>query len=69
MDDYSKYILENIENQKVSVRKLSELTGIPYMSLHSSLLNDARARPLRAGEYMKICKVMNLDPFMTQKNC
>ena len=69
MDIYSSYIMENLIEQGISVRRLSELCGINYMVLYVSLLSRSRARPLRIGEYMKICEVLNISPVVKQKSC
>lgn len=69
MDEYSRYILKSMKEKGVGIKELAKKVNMGYMQLYNSLLNEKRSRPLRACEYIKICKVLNLDPFGAQKNC
>lgn len=54
----------------MSIRKLAEAAGIPYMNLYNSLSNRNRRRELRASELIAVCKVleMDLEAFAETKN-
>ncbi len=62
MDAQTKAIGEYIKNKGINLAKMSRDTGIPYVSLYDSLLNGARDRNLRAGEYMRICNFLDVNP-------
>lgn len=61
MNKYSSYILEELKKRQISIRNLSELTGIDYMALYYSL-SDKRDRIFRVDEYMQICAVLEINP-------
>lgn len=67
MDQYSTYIMQELKKRKMQIKELSELSKLDYMQLYNSLQNKSRKRPLRASEYITICKVLQLDPFGAQK--
>ncbi len=37
-------------------------TGIPYMALYDSLLNDERDREIRGRELLRVCKFLGVNP-------
>lgn len=61
MDAQTKAIGEYVKDKGINLAKMSRVTGIPYMSLYDSLLNDSRDRNLRAGEYMQVCKFLGVN--------
>ena len=58
MDAITQSVARYIEEKGVSVRNLSEKTGISYSALYDSLLNKGRGRELRAWEFMAICRFL-----------
>lgn len=61
-------ITKILKDRNISIKKLSEDTGIKYMSLYYSLSRNARRRELRAKEFLKICEYLNVNPFKVDKN-
>lgn len=47
-----------------NLSELSRKTGVPYMALYNSLMNVKEDRALRAGEYLSLCKHLELDPMI-----
>ena len=45
------------------IKKMSEATGIPYMSLYDSLRNTQRSRQLKADELLLICDYLAVSPW------
>ena len=64
MSDPTEKISIYIKKNKVNVSELSRDTGIAYRVLYDSFLNSARKRKLRADEFLKICKYLQLDMTM-----
>lgn len=62
MDNPTTRISEYVKATGINVSNMSRSTGIPYVSLYDSLLNDARDRDLRAGEFVKICNFLQISP-------
>ena len=46
----------------INLSKMSRDTEIPYVSLYDSLMNEARDRDLRVGEFFKACKFLGVAP-------
>ncbi len=51
-----------IKERGVNLSDMSRKTGIPYMSLYDSLLNDKRERQLRGSELLAICGFLGASP-------
>jgi len=51
-----------VKQKRINLSKMSRDTGIPYISLYDSLMNDSRDRDLRVGEMFKICDFLGVDP-------
>lgn len=51
-----------IKKRGVNLSAMSRETGIPYMSLYDSLLNDKRERQLRGSELLAICEFLGASP-------
>ena len=62
MDAQTKAVGNYVKDKGINLSKMSRVTGIPYVSLYDSLLNDSRDRNLRAGEYMQVCKFLGVNP-------
>ncbi len=60
MDTPTKKISEYVRNKGINISKMSRETGIPYMSLYDSLMNDSRNRDLRVGEFFIICRFLGV---------
>lgn len=59
-----------IEYKVIRVDYHSNLAaGRSEFYIEAFLTSNPRARPLRTGEYMKICEVLNISPVVKQKNC
>ena len=41
---------------------MSRQTGIPYMALYDSLMNDRKSRQLRGRELISVCVFLGVDP-------
>lgn len=62
MDYQTKAVGSYVKEAGINLAKMSRKTGIPYVSLYDSLLNDARDRDLRVGEFFKICTFLKKKP-------
>lgn len=51
-----------VRDKGFNLSELSRKTGVPYMALYDSLVNERRDRSLRVDEYLKVCKHLELDP-------
>lgn len=51
-----------IKERGVNLSAISRKTGIPYTMLYDSLLNKKRERPLKASEFLAICKFLDVSP-------
>lgn len=60
MDTPTKKISEYVRNKGINISKMSRETGIPYMTLYDSLMNDSRNRDLRVGEFFVICRFLGV---------
>lgn len=59
---YTKRLAKYIADKGMSIKNISEKTGIPYSALYDSLSNTNRNRELRADEFMEICKFLEKKP-------
>lgn len=62
MDIPTRNLGKYVRDKGFNLSKLSRKTGIPYMALYDSLVNEKRDRSLRVDEYLKMCKHLELDP-------
>lgn len=53
----SKYVKE----KGINLSKMSRETGIPYVSIYDSLVNESRDRDLRVGEFFRICQYLGME--------
>lgn len=51
-----------IKKRGINLSAMARDTGIPYMSLYDSLLNDKRERQLRGSELLAICEFLSVSP-------
>ena len=63
LDEATTNVSKYVKETGINVSKMSECTGIPYFQLYYSLLNKKRNRPLRASEYLKVCKFLQKSPW------
>lgn len=59
---YTEKVAKYVADKGISIKKISERTGIPYNSLYNSLMNTRRKRELRADEFMAVCIFIGIDP-------
>lgn len=57
-----KNISRYIKEKGVNLSAMSRQTGIPYMALYNSLMNEKRGRPLKGTELVDICCFLGVDP-------
>lgn len=62
MDAITINVSNYIKRMGISLTKVSKDTGIPYMALYDSLMNDKRNRQLRGTELIKVCEFLGIDP-------
>lgn len=60
MDIPTSNLSKYIKKTGINLSKMSRDTGIPYMALYDSLMNDSRDRDLRVGEFFLICKFLGV---------
>lgn len=51
-----------VKARGVNLSEISRGTGIPYTMLYDSLFNKNRDRPLKASEFLAICKFLDTSP-------
>lgn len=54
-----KNIVKFIKERKIPLSVISRKTGIPYMALYNSLLNDDRDREIRGNELISVWELRN----------
>ena len=62
MDEPTKNLALYIKSKKISLRQLSIGTEIEYMTLYNCLRSKTRHRSLRAGELIRICRYLKINP-------
>ena len=62
MDIMTQRLSKYIKEKGFNLSLMSRETGIPYVSLYDSLINEKRDRDLRTTEYFKICKFIGVNP-------
>lgn len=51
-----------VKNKGIALSVMARQTGIPYMSLYDSLMNDRKSRQLRGQELIKVCVFLDINP-------
>ena len=51
-----------IRTKGINLSKISRDTGISYMALYDSLMNNERNRDLRDEEFLEVCGFLGVDP-------
>ena len=62
MSSVTTEISEYVRNKGINISRMARETGIPYNCLHASLGMSDRERELRADEFIKVCKYLEIDP-------
>lgn len=57
-ENISRYV----KNKGIALSVMSRQTGIPYMALYDSLMNDRKSRQLRGRELISVCVFLGVDP-------
>lgn len=63
MDELTKALGETLRDTGINLKRLAAKTGISYCALYNGLGFGGKGRDLRAEEFMKICRVLKLDPW------
>ena len=64
MDGATKKISEYVRQKGFNLSEISRKTGVPYMALYDSLMNDKRDRDLRVDEFLELCKHFGINPMV-----
>lgn len=67
MDNPTISLSRYVKDKGVSLKRISEKTGISYQVIRDSLSMNGRNRELRAGEFLSICEFLSLDPRCFEK--
>ncbi|MCX4316576.1 MAG: helix-turn-helix domain-containing protein [Lachnospiraceae bacterium] len=51
-----------VKSKGIALSVMSRQTGISYMSLYDSLMNDRKKRQLRGKELISVCVFLGVDP-------
>lgn len=51
-----------VKNKGIALSVMARQTGIPYMALYNSLMNDRKGRQLRGRELISVCVFLGVDP-------
>lgn len=62
MDIPTRNLSKYVRDKGINISKMSRETGIPYIALYDSLMNEDRDRDLRVGEMFAICRFLDLNP-------
>lgn len=62
MDIPTRNLSQYVKEKGINLSKMSRDTGISYVSIYNSLINEVRGRDLRAGEMFKICEFLGVNP-------
>lgn len=62
MSKVTSNVSNYVRNKGINLSKVARDTGISYMALYDSLLNDERKRDLRDEEFLKVCDFLGVDP-------
>lgn len=62
MDGATKKVSEYIRQKGFNLSEISRKTGVPYMALYDSLMNNGRDRDLRVDEFLALCNHLELNP-------
>lgn len=60
MDIPTRNLSTYVKKTGINLSKMARDTGLPYMALYDSLINDSRDRDLRVGEFFLICKFLGV---------
>ena len=60
MDIPTRNLSKYVKEKGINLAKMSRDTGIPYIALYDSLMNDSRDRDLRVGEFFVICRFLGV---------
>ena len=63
VDELTKALGETLRDTGINLKRLAINTGIPYWTIYNSLGANGKSRSLRADEFMKICRVLMLNPW------
>lgn len=53
---------EYVRRKRINIAAMSRDTGIPYMAIYDSLMNEKRDRDLKDNEFLSICKFLEVNP-------
>ena len=56
-----EWLSEIIRSRGINLSQMSRLTGVPYMALYDSLMNQSREREIKGWELVKVCKFLEID--------
>ena len=57
-----KNIAKYVKSKGITLTVMAKQTGIAYMALYDSLINERRKRKLRSNELIAICKFLEKKP-------
>lgn len=57
-ENISRYV----KSKGIALSVMSRQTGIPYMALYDSLMNNRKDRQLRGRELISVCVFLGVDP-------
>lgn len=57
-----KNIAKYVKSKGITLTVMAKQTGIAYMALYDSLINERRKRKLRSNELIVICKFLEKKP-------
>ena len=60
MDIPTRNLSKYVKDRRINLSQMSRAINIPYISLYDSLMNDARDRDLRVGEFFSICQYLKI---------
>lgn len=68
MDAVTKNVSEYVRKMRINLAAMARDTGIPYMALYDSLMNENRERDIRGGELLDISAFLGVDPRQFAEN-
>lgn len=62
MSQVTLRVSDYVRTRGINLSKMSRDTGISYMALYDSLMNNERDRDLRDEEFLEVCGFLGVDP-------
>lgn len=59
-----KNIASFVKERGINLSAMARQTGISYMALYDSLMNESKQRTLKGQELIEICRFLEINPMI-----